>query len=150
MVSIESGDIDPTAATLRSKRRGPKAKQLASMNGNHNDYHEGHDHLGMARSTDQESYEELSAKLSSKELEAARIQEVRNTSTVSVSFCSAGAYHDNYCDRPLASAKFKKLRINICRLSITLPLRPRCMDADQLHGSIRGRSSRTSRVLVQS
>lgn len=82
MVSIETGETDPTAATLRladpkTKRRGAKAKQLANGQMNGNDYHEGHDHLGMAGPTQQDSYEELSAKRANKEVEAAKIQEVR-------------------------------------------------------------------------
>lgn len=97
MVSIETRDTDPAAAALPSKKRGGsklKAKQQA-MNGNHSDYHEGHDHMGMGRPTTQLTDEELFAKRASKEVEAAKLHEVRNAAYGRASLCQHAVLKDS-------------------------------------------------------
>ena len=76
MVSLENGDLGATNTAHRSKRRGPKAKPLAAMNGNCGDYHGEHEQLAVEKPIEQLSDEELSAKRHTMELQAATIQEV--------------------------------------------------------------------------
>lgn len=87
MVSIDARESDPAPGPLPSKKRGTKPKQAKqhAMNGNHSDFHEGHDHLGMGRPAKQLSDEELHAQLKRKQQEAAITQQVRSVTHASAS-----------------------------------------------------------------
>ena len=73
MVNIETID---TATIQRAKKRAPKSKPIA-MNGSVGDYREGHDLQELSMLHEHVTMDDLYAKRLSKEMEAARIHEVR-------------------------------------------------------------------------